>query len=175
MMRHWILGGTIVLAVVLLPLFLYAYISRPKNGDHTHPPKVFHEDYTGEEFSYPATWKEDKGEFGFAGYKGARGCGFWVFLGTADLKALEPALIQANPHSVFAPAPPWAGPERSVAGFQVTTDFGHGKRSTEFRNYFETRDDKEEVDETMQPGDDACRSDLNMIESTYHMLRPTGR
>ncbi len=175
MMRHWILGGAAAIAAVMLPLLLYAYISRPRNGDHSHPPKHFHEDYTGEEFSYPATWKEDKGEFGFVGYEGARGCGFWVFSNHSNLEALEQQLIQANPQSTFAPAPPWAGPERRIFAFQVTTDLGHSKRSTEIRNSFKTPDNAEEVDETMQPGDNDCRADLDMIESTYHMFKPIRR
>ena len=178
-MRKRLALATIALVIIALTLFYRS--KRPRNGDHSHPPKFFHDDYTGEAFSYPATWEEDKGEFAFAGYKGDRNCGFSVYRGNftpgkgaESMDILRKTLVAANPQTSFGPRPAWAGPEQPVGS--LAASFTHkGKQFVEYRSFFEAKGNQETVYEYMQANDEACRSDLQMIESTFHVLTPTGR
>ena len=177
MMRIWILGGVaFVVALVALSWAITAHFGAV-NGDASHPPKLFHQAYTGIEFRYPATWHDVKGAHGIADFQGARGCEIAV-RGNAiptttvavDLESLRQDYAHNEPDLTFGARPAWAGAQQPDGSFATAKDKGKGVREIAWETGFEHQSAHTDVTETMQEGDAACLSDLLNFERTFRLF-----
>ena len=176
MKRNWILGGAAVVVFVFALLALAGWHWRPRNGDTSRPPTLFHEPYNGIEFRYPATWRDVKGEHGIASYRGVRDCELLV-TGSADdhtpvadnLETLRKEYATDNPGAVFSPRPPWAGAQTPDASFAMTTGQGSGAK-VDWENSYQHGNDQYTVTEIMHADDDACRRDLLAFEQSFRLF-----
>ena len=173
MKRNWILGAFAVVVCVFAVLAVVAWHWRPRNGDTTHAPLLFHEPYNGIDFRYPATWRDVKGEHGIAAYKGARDCEI-IVTGSADdhtpvvenLESLRKDYATDTPGAVFTQRPPWAGAQTPDASFAMTTGQG-SEGKIEWENSFQHGNDQYTVGEIMRADDNACRGDLIAFEASF--------
>ena len=177
MKRNWIVGAVTVVVCVFALLAATAWHGRPRNGNSSRPPALFHEPYNGVEFRYPATWRDAKGARGIADFKGERDCE--VIVGaSADqsipaahaLDTLRQEMIQDNPKAVFGQRPAWAGKLLPDASFAMTKGGAGGVRIVEWENSFQHPDYQIGVSEYMREGDDACRQDLTLIERDFRLF-----
>ena len=178
MRRTWILGGAgvIVIVGVLLAVWFVAARFPTLNGDTSRAPRLFHEPYNGIDFNYPATWADVKGEHGIADFKGARGCELAIFgFGTdaatlpAELEQLRRQFAQEQPLRQFSQRPAWAGASPPAAAFAMATNQGRAGRQTDWETVFPHGADNFIVSETMQEGDQGCRSDLLAFERSFRL------
>ncbi len=176
MKRNWILGGIAVVVCVFALLAVVGWHGRPRNGDTTRPPALFHEPYNGIEFRYPATWRDTKGEHGIATYKGARDCEIMV-TGSADdrtpvaenLESLRKDYMTVTPGAVFSQRPPWAGAQTPDASFAMTTGQGASAK-VDWENSYQHGNDQYTVAEMMHADDDDCRRDLLAFEQSFRLF-----
>ncbi len=176
-MRKWVLGGVAVVVVVLLAVVCLALLFPARNGDHSKPPKLFHEPYTGIEFRYPASWADVKGAHGIADFKGARGCELAVSGGIGidkpiaeELEVLRQEIAHDEPQRSFSQRPAWAGTRAPDGSFAMTIDKGRGVRETDWETVFQHADDQVQVSETMRDGDEGCRQDLLEFERSFRLF-----
>ena len=165
--------------VVGLLLVSWAITSRSAaiNGDTSHPPKLFHQAYTGIEFRYPATWHDSKGEHGIADFTGARGCEIAVrgnaiptMSVAADLELLRQQYARDEPDRSFGQRPAWAGAQKPDGSFAMSRAKGKGVQEIEWDTGFEHEGGHTDITETMEAGDAGCLSDLLNFERTFRLF-----